>query len=82
MVGLIRVLIFISVPFGNCIPGTELGRVSDPMLNPILKSVYFLDYLNFGALFDIFLWSLCQNMCYFELNIGYMPVNIEFAKFV
>ena len=30
-------------------------RVSDPML----KSVHFLDYLNFGALFDIFLWSMC-----------------------
>ena len=34
-------------------------RVSDPMLSPVPKSVHFWDYLNFGALFDIFLWSMC-----------------------
>ena len=32
-------------------------RVSDPMLNRIPNSVHFVDYLNFGALFDIFLWT-------------------------
>ena len=30
------------------------------MLNPVPKSINFLDYLNFGALFDIFLWSMCD----------------------
>ena len=24
---------------------------------------HFLDYLNFGALFDFFLWSICWNLC-------------------
>ena len=38
---------------------SRLSRVSDPMLNPVPKSVHFLDYLNFGTLFDIFLWSMC-----------------------
>ena len=51
-------------------------RVSDPMLNPVPKSVHFLDYLNFGALFDFFLWSIVG-----KLSIGYMLVNIELAKF-
>ena len=37
----------------------DLDRVSDPMLSPVPKSGYFLDYLNFGALFGIFLWSMC-----------------------
>ena len=41
----------------------DWGKVSNPMLNPIPKSVHFLDYLNFGALFVIFLWSMCQNLC-------------------
>ena len=36
---------------------TEQVRVSGPMLNPVLKFVHFMDYLNFGALFDFFLWS-------------------------
>ena len=31
-----------------------LSRVSDPMLNPIPKSIHFLKYRKFGALFDIF----------------------------
>ena len=39
------------------------GRVSDPMLNPVPRSVHFLGYLNFGALLDIFLWSICWNLC-------------------
>ena len=44
-------------------------RVSCPMLNPVPKSVHFLDYLNFWALFDFFLWSICWNLCNFELVI-------------
>ena len=27
-------------------------RVSCPMLNPVLKFIHFLDYLNFGTLFE------------------------------
>ena len=38
------------------------GRVSDPMLSHVPKSGHFLDYLNFGALFDFFLWSICWNL--------------------
>ena len=34
-------------------------RVTCPMLNPFAKSIPFSDYLNFGALFDFFLWSIC-----------------------
>ena len=41
----------------------ERTSVSDPMLNHVPKSVHFLDYLNFGALFHIFLWSICWNLC-------------------
>ena len=37
---------------------SQVSRVSDPMLNPVSKSIHFLDYLNFVALFDIFLWSV------------------------
>ena len=44
-------------------------RVSDPMLNPNPKSVHFLDYLNFGALFDFFLWSICWNLSNLALVI-------------
>ena len=39
------------------------------MLNPISKSVHFMDYLNFGALFDFFLWSICGNFCNLALVI-------------
>ena len=38
-------------------------RVSDPMLNPVQKSGHILDYLNFWALLDFFLWSVCWNLC-------------------
>ena len=37
--------------------------VSGPMLNPVPKSVHFMNYLNFGALCDFFLWSICWNLC-------------------
>ena len=40
-----------------------LRRVSDPMLSHVPKSGHFLDYLNFGALFDFFLWSIYWNLC-------------------
>ena len=33
------------------------------MLSHVPKSGHFLDYLNFGALFDFFLWSICWNLC-------------------
>ena len=33
----------------------SLIRVSDPMLNLIPKSIHLFDYLNFSALFDVFL---------------------------
>ena len=47
-----------------------IGRVSDPMLNLVPKSIHFLDYLNFGALFDIFLLSICSNLCNLALVIS------------
>ena len=50
------------------------------MLNPVPKSVHFLNYLNFGALLDFFLWSICYNLC--KLSIGYILANIELAQFV
>ena len=34
--------------------GVLVGRLSCQMLNPFPKSVHFLDYQNFGALFDFF----------------------------
>ena len=40
-----------------------MDRVSDPMLSHVPKSGHFLDYLNFGALFDFFLLSICWNLC-------------------
>ena len=52
-------------------------RVSDPMLNPVLKFVHFLDYLNFWSLFDIFLWSMCQNLCNLALVICLLIQNWE-----
>ena len=41
----------------------KINRVSRSILNPVPKSVHFIDYLNFGALFDFFLWSICWNLC-------------------
>ena len=41
--------------FNNMEGPSGVGLVA-PMLNPILKSVHFLDYLNFWALLDFFLW--------------------------
>ena len=62
---------------------TGVDRVSDPMLNPVPKSVHFFNHLNFGALLDFFLWSICWNLCNLALVIvTYMLVNIELAKFV
>ena len=46
-----------------------VNRVSGPMLNPVPKSVHFMNYLNFGALFDFFLWSICWNWCNLPLVI-------------
>ena len=46
-----------------------MNRVSDPMFNAVPKSAHFLDYLNFGP-FDIFLWSICWNLCNLALVIG------------
>ena len=40
-------------------PTLKSNWVSDPMLKTIPKSVHFLDYLNFGSLFDFFLWPIC-----------------------
>ena len=51
----------------------------DPMLNPVLKSVHFLDYLNFG---QSLIFSLVHESELVQLSIGYMPVNIELVKFV
>ena len=45
-----------SAPFSDHSPWHIM--VSDPMLNPIPISVHFWDYPNFGALSDIFLWSM------------------------
>ena len=50
-------------------------RVSDPMLNSIPKSIRFLDYLNFGTLFDILLWSMRQNLCNLALVICLLIQN-------
>ena len=58
---------------------TEAYRVSDLMLNPVPKSVHFLDFLNFGNSLNfpmVYVLELVQ------LSIGYMPVIIELAKFV
>ena len=51
----------VSGNIGDCIVGITLQMcgVSCPMLNPVPKSVHFFDYLNFEALFDFFLWSIC-----------------------
>ena len=51
------------------------------MINPISKVGPFLDYQNLGALFHICL-SLVNVLELVQLSIGYMPVNIELAKFV
>ena len=45
------------------------ARVSGPILNPVPNSVHFMDYLNFGALFDFFLWSICWKLCNLALVI-------------
>ena len=72
-------LIIAQLSLVGGITGFGHYRVSDPMLNPVPKSVHFLVYLNFGALLDIFLWSMSERV---QLSIGYMAVNIELAKFV
>ena len=56
------------------------SRVSCLMLNPVKRSVHFLDYLNFGVLFNFFIWSVCLKLCNLS-SIGYMLVNIELSKF-
>ena len=61
-----------------------LCRVSDPMLNPVPKSGHFLHYLNFGALFGFFLWSICWNLCNLALVIClliYSRPNLNKSKF-
>ena len=53
------------------------------MLNRIQKSVHFLDYLKFlGTLLCFPLEALVNVSELVQLSIGYMPVNIELAKFV
>ena len=47
----------------------RLNRISGPMLNPVPKAIHFMDYLNFGALFDFFIWSICWNLCNLALVI-------------
>ena len=54
------------------------NRVSDPMLrllSHVPKSGHFLDYLNFGALFDFFLWSICWNLC----NLALVKCLLKFS---
>ena len=57
-----------------------LCRVSCPMLNPVPKSVHFLDnhvpksvhfldYLNFGVYLEFFLWSVSLKLCNLALVI-------------
>ena len=41
----------------------DMSTFSKPVLSHVPKSGHFLDYLNFGALFDFFLWSICWNLC-------------------
>ena len=50
------------------------------MLNPIPKSIHFLDYLNFRAL--IWYFPMVNVSELVQLSIGYMPVIIELTKFV
>ena len=50
------------------------------MLNPVPKSVHFMDYLNFGV--THFFFYLVKLLELVQLSIGYMLGNIEFAKFV
>ena len=60
---------------------TLLDRVTDPMLNPVSKSSHFGDFLNFGALLDIFIWSVCQNLCNLALVIiGQICINQKFSS--
>ena len=58
---------FFSVNIRTSSSASVSYRVSDPMLSHVPKSGYFLDYLNFGALFDFFLWSICWNLCNLSL---------------
>ena len=44
-------------------------RVSRQMLNPVPKLVHFLDFLNFGVLYDFFLWSVRLKLCNLALVI-------------
>ena len=54
-----------------------ISRVSRPMISPIPKSVHFLDYLNFGALLDFFIWSIYYNLCNLELVICLLIQNLQ-----
>ena len=57
-----------------CVISLHMTRVSGPMLNPVPKSIHFVDYLNFGALL---IFSFGQLLELVQLSIGYMLVNIE-----
>ena len=60
--------------------GVVPGRVSDPMLNLISKSIHFLDhFLGHSCLFDFL--PLVNLLELVQLSIGYMIVNIELTKF-
>ena len=48
----------LTILIGIIIVDWYIGLVTQ-CSTPIPKSGHFLDYLNFGALLDIFLWSMC-----------------------
>ena len=76
-------LIWLVIISGRCF----FIRVSCPVLNPSPKSVHFLDYLNFRALFDFFLWSIVNtcaswNIALCFIALCYMLIIIELTEFV
>ena len=48
------------------------------MLNPVPKSVHFMDYLHFGALFDLLLSVNLLELV--QLSIGHKLVNIDWQN--
>ena len=67
-----RILLYAMSLYANIIMLHDMAyyyRVSCSMLNPVPKPVHFMDYLNFGGLFDFFLWSICWNLCNLALVI-------------
>ena len=66
----------VSSQINKCIifePNEQSITLSTQQLNPVPKTVHFMDYLNFEAL--LFLWSICSNLCNFALVIRLLIQN-------